>query len=84
MTTRQVYDAGNGNVGIGNQVTPLANHVISNPPPPHTTGRAALIVDQFENQDIFPLPHRQHPYGFENDGDLRAQRFMINQTRPIT
>ncbi|MBP9813900.1 collagen-like protein, partial [Candidatus Woesebacteria bacterium] len=45
---------GNGNVGIGNIVRPLAKlHVVSNPlSAGYTTGRAAAIFDQYENTDI--------------------------------
>jgi cytoskeletal protein CcmA (bactofilin family) len=70
---------GNGNIGIGNQVTPVAKlHVISNPLTSlYTTGRAAAIFDQFENQDIISASASGvTKFRVENDGDVTGERFV--------
>ena len=70
---------GNGNIGIGNQVTPLAKlHVVSNPLTPlYTTGRAAAIFDQFENQDIIAASASGvTKFRATNTGDVVAERFV--------
>ncbi len=70
---------GNGNIGIGNQVTPLAKlHVISNPLAAlYTTGRAAAIFDQFENQDIIAASASGvTKLRVTNTSDVIAERFV--------
>ena len=70
---------GNGNIGIGNQVTPLAKlHVISNPLTAlYTTGRAAAIFDQFENQDIMAASASGvTKFRLTNTSDILAERFV--------
>ncbi|MBI5019587.1 collagen-like protein, partial [Candidatus Gottesmanbacteria bacterium] len=70
---------GNGNIGIGNQVTPVAKlHVVSNPLTAlYTTGRAAAIFDQFENQDIIAASASGvTKFKVQNDGDVVAARFV--------
>jgi len=69
---------GNGNIGIG-QVTPLAKlHVVSNPLTSlYTTGRAAAIFDQFENQDIISASASGvTKFRVTNTGDAVAERFV--------
>ncbi len=70
---------GNGNIGIGNQVTPLAKlHIVSNPiAANYTTGRAALIVDQFENQDVLAASASGTTVArLDRSGYMYAERFV--------
>lgn len=72
---------GNGNIGIGNIVRPVAKlHIISNPlSASYTTGRAALIIDQFENQDIMSASASGTTvFRLDRSGYAYAERFVDN------
>jgi hypothetical protein len=70
---------GNGNIAIGNNTAPLGKVVITSNPlgPAYSTGHAALIVDQFESQDIITASASgTTKFRVKNDADVVGERFV--------
>ncbi len=70
---------GNGNVAIGNNVAPISKlTVTSNPIDSHyTTGKAALLIDQYENQDIVTASASgSKVFRLDRNGYVFGERFV--------
>jgi len=69
---------GNDNVGIG-QVAPISKLTVTNNPADadHNTGKAAFLVDQYENQDLMTASASGvTKFKVESDADVVGERFV--------